>query len=147
MRCLAVIAAAVLASGAAAALEIEKIEAKVFLTASATFSQNVAMGSGVNLWNTVIGEGDIHEPASDVLVIVTVAGDGGSFDSGTLAIDIAGDDGKSVASRKIEGLLLGPSGKVSHGVYVTNATCNALTVKASIAKSEKTIDVPFACGE
>lgn len=148
MRRFAVTAAiALMASGAAFALEIEKIEARVFLTGSASLSDNVAAGSGVNLWNTVIGEGDIAEPANDVLVIVTVAGEAGSFDAGTLTIDITGHDGKALASRKIEGLLLGSAGKVSHGVYVTDATCNALTVKAAIGKSEKTIEVPFACGE
>lgn len=147
MRLLAVTALAALAVNSAAALEIEKIEAKVFLTSSATFSDNVAMGSGVNLWNTVIGEGDIPEPARDALVIVTVSGEPGTFDTGTLEVGITGAEGELVASRTIEGLLLGANGKVSQGIYITDITCNAITVKASVGKSAKTTTVPFACGE
>lgn len=148
MRRLAVTAAAaILAAGSAAALQVDSIEAKVFLSYSATLSQNVAEGSGVNLWNTVIGEGEINEPANDVLIVVNVSADPGSFDAGTLTIEVTGHDGKLVASRKIEGLLIGPEGKVSKAVYIEDATCNELKVKASVGKSEKTVGVPFACGE
>lgn len=147
LRFAAALASAVLATGAAAAVEIDAIEAKVFLTESGTFSENVAEGTGVNLWNTVIGEGDIREPANDTLVIVTLAGAPGTYDEGTLAIEITGHDGKPVASRKIEGVLFGESGKVSHAVYLLHSTCNQLTVKASFGKSSKTGGVPFACGE
>lgn len=148
MRRLAATAiAALLTAGPAVALQIESIEAKVFLSYSAALSQNVAEGSGVNLWNTVIGEGEINEPAQDVLIIVTVSADPGSFDAGTLQISVTGSEGEMVASRTLEGLLIGPEGKVATAVYVEHATCTALTVKASVGKSEKTVGVPFACGE
>lgn len=149
MRRLAFIAFAILAAAPAfaAAPRIDKIEAKLFYQNSATLSDNVAMGSGVNLWNTVIGEGDAQEPANDVLIIVTIAADPSSYDDTPLSIEVKGDDGKVVATRRLKGLLVGDTGKVSRAVYLEDSTCNALSVKASIGKSTMTLEVPFACGE
>lgn len=139
-------ALAALTTAAAAEPKIAKIEAKLFLTRDGTLSDNVAAGSDVNLWNTVIGEGGAG-PANDVLVIVTVAAEPNSYVDAPLVIEIAGADGKKVAERKIEGLLLGDAGTVSQAVYLQDSTCNALTVRATIGKSSATNEVPFACGE
>jgi hypothetical protein len=149
MRLLAAAAFVALASTPALAANptIQKIEAKLFYSETATLSDNVAEGSGVNLWNTIIGEGDAGGAASDVLVIVTVGAEPGAFVDTPLYIEITGSDGKSVASRKIEGLLIGSNGLVSKAVLLDDSTCNALTVKAAIGKSEKSTAVPFACGE
>jgi len=148
MRLLAATAFAALAIAPAFAADpvIDKIEAKLFLTSTATLSDNVADGSGVSLWNTIIGEGG-SGPANDTLVIVTVAADPDSYIDVPLSVVVDGGDGKNLVTRHVEGLLVGQSGKVSFGVYVEDSTCNALTVKAKIGKSEKTTTIPFACGE
>lgn len=149
MRRLAFIVSASLAAGvaSAAAPAIASIEARLFYTATGTLSGNVAEASGVSLWNTVIGEGQSGGAANDTLIIVTVNADAGAYVDTPLVVEITDADGKPVASRKVEGLLVGPDGKVSTGVYLPDSTCTALTVKAVMGKSEKATTVPFACGE
>ncbi|MFT3809126.1 MAG: hypothetical protein QM698_04350 [Micropepsaceae bacterium] len=148
MRLFAAAAFAALAATPALAAEpvIEKIEAKLFLSDTAALSDNVAEGSGVTLWNTIIGEGGAG-PASDALIIVTVRAEAGSFQDAVLNVEITGHDGKPVASRKVQGLLIGADGTAATGIYVEDASCNALTIKASIGASTMTSGVPFACGE
>lgn len=147
MRLLAAaIAALAVTPALAAEPAIDKIEAKLFLSTTGTLSDNVAEGSGVTLWNTIIGEGGAG-PASDTLIVVTVKGEPGSFVEAPLTIDVTGSDGKPVASRKVDGLLITTDGFAVTAVFAPDSTCNELTVKAAIGKSEKTTKVPFACGE
>lgn len=142
-------AAALLAASPALAADpvIERIEARLFYQHTAALSDNVAAESGVTLWNTVIGEGGAAEPATDTLIVVTVAADPGSYVDEPLSIEVKGHDGGALLTRHLEGLLVGQSGKVSLAVYVEDSTCNALTVTATIGGSRKTTTVPFACGE
>ncbi|BCW89798.1 hypothetical protein sos41_29650 [Alphaproteobacteria bacterium SO-S41] len=147
MRLRAVTLFALLGAATASAADpvIEKIEAKLFLADSGTLSGDVASGSGVALWNmTIGGEG---ERADDVLIVVTVKADAGEFIKVPFEIEIKGADGKVVASRKTENILIGASGLMSQGVYLQDATCTALKVTATVGKSTKATEVPFACGE
>lgn len=142
---LVALAPATLADGAP---NIEKIEAKLFYEYSATLSKNVADGSGVSLWNSMIGEGDIEEPANDVLIIVTVSGEPGTLLEVPLTIAVTQKQGgKTVASRKVESILIPAEGKASAAVYVQDTICKPLSIKATLGKSAKTSGVPFACGE
>ena len=149
MRALAVLAA-LLAIPAAAAAEpaIGKIEAHLFYEASGRLSDDIAPPAEVSLFNTVIGEGGAEEPASDVLVAVTVTGEAGAFVETPLTIKVvAADDGTVLAERKIEGLLLSAQGSVTRAVFVPDSTCRAFRIEAAIGKAKAAADIPFVCGE
>lgn len=149
MRALAVLAA-LLAIPAAAAAEpaIGKIEARLFYEASGRLSDNIAPPAEIALFNTVIGEGGAEEPAGDVLVAVTVAGEAGSFVETPLTIRVVAiDDGSVLAERKIEGLLLSAQGSVTRAVFVPDSTCRAFRIEAAIGESKASAEIPFVCGE
>lgn len=148
MRLAAVVLAAAFATPAmAAGPAVEKIEARLFYQHSATLSDNVAAAANVALWNTVIGEGGAAEPADDVLIVVTVKADPSTYVEAPLVIVVTGQDGRAVASRKIDGLLVGAEGRVARAIYLQDTTCEAITVDAMIGNSKIRETVPFACGE
>ncbi len=141
-------AAAVLAASAAASEpKIAAIEARLFYESTGRLSDNVAPPADFTFWNTLIGEGQAEEPASDVLLTVTVTGEPGSFVEAPLTIVVTGSDQKVVARREIKGLLLNAEGRTTRALLVPDTTCNPIDVKASIGKSASSVNVPFACGE
>ncbi len=149
MRLSAVAAFALIAatSAFAATPTIDKVEAKLFYQGSGTLSVNVATGSNVALWNTMIGAGDVEEPASDTLAIVTIAADPDSYIETPLTIEVTDNEGKVLVTRTITGLLVGESGKVSRAVFVQDSTCTPLTITATFGTSTSSTAVHFACGE
>jgi len=144
-RTVALFALLGIATASAGDPAIDKIEAKLFLTNTATLSDNVA-ADDVALWNICCGGGESGS-ADDVLVIVTVKADPGASVEVPLKIEIHGADGKVVASRNSEGIQVGETGLWSQAVYVQDTTCNALTIKATLGAAIRTTAVSFRCGE
>jgi hypothetical protein len=133
---------------------VEGIAVQAFLQRSATFSVNL-VGAKKALFNSIIGEGDIGEPADDVLVTVTF---GGRADpagvvsvppkAASVTITARNPSGAKVLLKATEGgFLFGPNGRFSKVYLLRGATCSPLVVEAVSGASRRTATVDFRCGE
>lgn len=150
-KCLAAVVLAGLATTPAAAADritIEAIQARLLYEGTGTLSQNIAPPAKFQGHNTVIGEGDAKEPASDVLVTVVLAAPGEANGESDLVVTAkSGKAGRTVASRTFAKPFIGRAGKAHLSVIAANATCDDLVVTATYGKSRKSARIAFHCGE
>ncbi len=101
-------------------------------------------------WNTVIGEGSAEEPASDLLVDVSLAGTGEdeSFVSDPLELWVTTKGGKTLARRTFMGMLVPNTGALHSPLWLPDVGCaGALTIHARFRKQTKTARLSLDCGE
>jgi hypothetical protein len=134
----------------AARVTVEAISVQAFLQRSGKFTENL-VGTKKALFNSVIGEGDIGEPAEDVLVTVTFGGrenpSGVPDKAATVTISWAAAGKKEQIRRAEGGFLFGANGRFSKTYLLRNATCSPITVEAAAGDSRRTATVSFRCGE
>jgi len=151
IRILAAVVLLVVAGTASAdkRLSIAKVEARLFLNYSGTLSKPIT--AKTELWNAVIGEGNISEPSNSTFVDVLVDGEPGSFDpKARVELVVATtSDGKVLQTQSNNVGALNASGKYHVGFWIPRTGCEALRLRARVAGSKvyKTVDIPFACGE
>lgn len=136
---------------AADGFDITKIRAHLFYERTGTLSDDVLV-TKPTFWNTVIGEGDVAEPASNVLVVVELKGAGGDASTETpLVIEVLADhDGWKRVARKSFNFLYtvpGRSPTIAHAVWAENVTCSPLRIIATHGPDKMQAEVPFRCGE
>lgn len=147
-KCLAALVLAALATTPAVAADritIEAIQARLLYEGTGVLSQNIAPPAKFYGFNTVVGEGDAKEPASDVLVTVVLAAPGEANGDGNLVV--SAKSGKTVTSRTFAKPYIGSKGKAHLSMIAPNATCDELVVTATYGKSRKSTRVEFHCGE
>lgn len=140
---------ALLAAPAAAAdrITVEAIQARLLYEGTGVLSQNIAPPAKFYGFNTVVGEGDAKEPASDVLITVVLAASGEANGDGDLVVTAKGAKGRTIASRTFAKPYIGNKGKAHLSMIAPNATCDELVVTATYGKSRKSTRIEFHCGE
>lgn len=129
---------------------VESIGVQLFYESNGTLSDDLAKRKELNLWNTMIGEGDAGQPANSFLVTVAVKGAPETFDkAAALTVTATGDKRKNkVAEKVFKGVLFGSEGRVFKAVFVHDWVCAPLTITAKLKSgSSKTFNLPFRCGE
>lgn len=128
--------------------KIDAIGIQLFYASSGKLSEDIGPPSTFSAHNTIIGEGDAREPATDLLVTVrlSIAQKQGNS-SVPLVVKVTDAKGKVQASRRFTSLFFN-EGRTVQAVFVPDATCaGKLTVEASLGKVTKTQKVSLDCGE
>jgi len=155
MRRLAVLALGLAASASAAEpaplVRIGGIQARLWYTLSGKLSDDLLVRKEPFVgWNTVIGEGGVAEPATDLLVDVTMLGNGvdeQSIDE-PLTIWVTGKGGKTLASRTFPYLLLPYKGALHNPLWLRDVGCaGKLMLHARFRRQVKTAALALDCGE
>ena len=134
----------------AQATQVQNIGVQLFYEVSGTLSEDVTKTKDFHYLNTLIGEGDAKEPANSFHVTIFLSGKPESFDAkDSVTVTISDENPKKFKPvvRRISGLLFGQSGKLVKAIFVENRVCSPLTIKARAKQSEKSVKIPFACGE
>ena len=132
----------------ASEISLQEINIQLFYATTGTLSKNIGSPSQFNAWNTIIGEGDAAEPASDLLVTVRLVAQKDEANSMVpLNILVKSENGKILGQRKIKNLFL-KGGRSIQAVFVPNATCAGhLTVEAVFGPEKKSTSIDLNCGE
>jgi hypothetical protein len=128
-------------------LRIEGVEARMYLHDSGTLSAPIT--PSMTLWNTIIGEGAAAEPSTSTLVDVIVQGTPGSFEAGrSVELVVINSTSGKVTARMNEAVGVISRAGISHiAFWLPDTGCEPLTITASIGRTTKKLDLPFACGE
>jgi hypothetical protein len=136
------------AADAPAKVALGEIKVRLLYQYSATLSGNVASPAKPSLWNTVIGEGDAREPATDALVTVGLTG--GEPDTVTdrpLIVTVRAG-GKVLTRRRFDDIIVPMEGATWSALWLPDVTCKGhVTVEATYGTQRKTAAVDFDCGE
>lgn len=148
---LAVLSFGIGAGGAFAAEVKPKIDAigiQLFYATTGKLSEDIGPPATFSAHNTIIGEGDAREPATDILVTVRLSIPQKQGNSSIpLMVKVTDAKGKVQATRRFESLFFN-DGRTVQAVFVPDATCaGKLTVEASLGKVSKTQKVSLDCGE
>ena len=133
---------------AAQAVRVDEIRAHVFYNRSGTLSDDI-LKTKPALFNIMIGAGDLKETADSVLVVVALKGPPYGFDqSETIMVTITDEKTKKkVVERKFNGFLFDDKGRLVKPIFLENKVCAPLRVVAKGKGGEKTVTIPFMCGE
>lgn len=129
--------------------EITAIRAHLFYEYSGTLSPDILSSQPV-LWNTVIGEGDAAEPASDVLVVVEMRG---PYDGSTeipLVVEATSErEGVVMRTRRSFGHLFTEFGerRIARAIWIQDQTCEQVRIVATHGRDRREAVIPFYCGE
>ena len=138
------------AAQAADGFSIENLRAHLFYERSGTLSENVLVSKPV-FWNTVIGEGEVKEPASNVLIVVELVGPEDASSETPVTIEVFSDrDGwQQIARKSFDFVYTVPGNRptVARALWVEDATCSPMRIIAKHGTDEMKAEIPFACGE
>lgn len=128
--------------------KLESIRVQFLYERTGTLSEDVAPPSKFAIWNTVIGEGDAKEPATDALISAVIGGVKDEENSTRpLVLTVKDRKGKVLASRTFGFMLIGSPGLVQ-SVMLRDASClGPITIEASFNGQKKKTTVDMACGE
>ena len=155
-RNLSVLAAAAMLLGSPAlaagdGVTLGKLTAQLYYKTSGTLSRDVLnRNPPVSFWNTGAGEGDVQEPAEDMVVSVTLANasDDGVFLDETLELWVTNAKGKEIARRTFKGILVPYQGTVSNPLWLQDIQCaGPLVFHAKFRGKEVKGQVSMDCGE
>lgn len=135
----------------APAVRIGSIQARLWYALSGKLSDDLlARKEPFVGWNTVIGEGGVAEPATDLLLDVTMLGTGVDEQSieDPLEIRVTDKAGKMLASRRFPYMLLPYKGALHNPLWLRDVGCaGELTIQAHFRKQVKTASLVLDCGE
>lgn len=140
---------AAMSAAAAQSTQIADIRVQLLYDYSGTLSVDLTKERNLALWNTVISGGSLKEPASDVLVTVVLLGVKETFDEKANVVVTVFDDDKKrkIAERKFDGVLYGENARAVKALFLPDRTCTPLRIVARNARSNRSVTVPFRCGE
>lgn len=136
-----------LASAEAPPLTIDEIRVQLFFEDSGKLGDDLVR-TKPTLWNTIIGEGDAGGAASSFLISVAISG---KLKSGDQVVVMVTNDvtKKAIAIRRFSKLALSTDrgGQVIKPILIENQVCNPIRITARTKASQKTVLIPFECGE
>jgi hypothetical protein len=128
--------------------EIDRLDVRLFLNHSGTFS--APLDDRSELWNTIIGGGSVGEPSTSTLVDVVVSSKPDSFKKNSYVTLVVTDASSEKIISKMTGRLgvFGSSGKFHAPFLLQDTGCIPLRLTAKVGGSEsRTVTVSFKCGE
>ena len=129
-------------------IRLDQIRVQLLLERTGELSPNVAPPATTTLWNTVIGEGDAGQPATDALVWVSLRSATAEANAPRpLSVTVRGRGGRILARRVFEAVLI-TGGRAARAVLVPEAGCaGPVAIEAAYGAQRLTSRVNFACGE
>lgn len=131
----------------ATAAEIDAIRLHLFYEATGRLSPDIASPASFTAWNTIIGEGDAEEPASDLLVAVVVRADGHQFIETPLRIRATNAEGRLLGERVFDAVLTSDEGVTVKPLWLSDVGCEEINVIASMGSSHAETRLVLDCGE
>jgi hypothetical protein len=127
-------------------VRIEHIAVRLVYERTGAFSADIAPPAEFSLWNTVIGGGEAAEPASDILVQVSLRAPEETNANRPLVVTVRGPQGV-IATRTFAGVFLG-GGRAVRSLIVHDVTCRGrVTIEARYGTRRQATTIPFNCGE
>ena len=129
---------------AAQQVQVESFRAQLFKESDGTLSDDI-IANNPGLWNVIIGT----YQANSVLISVVVSGKPDSYDrKGTVLVTIVDEEnGKRIVQRRFTGFLFGKEGRVTKPILVDDHNCSRMRIVARTKAGEKSVTIPFKCGE
>jgi hypothetical protein len=130
------------------------IRAQLLYQYSGRLSGNIAPPARVSLWNTGAGEGDVREPATDLLVTVPVTmppADMAVFAPRPLGLSVLRERSRQPLARRswAAGTILVPVAGTTHAqLFVRDVQCaGPILIEARYGTQTRRAALDFACGE
>lgn len=141
-----------LAAAALSGPTLGPIRIQLYYKTSGTLSADIAPPAKVSLWNTGAGEGDVKEPAEDMVVSVPIqmpAGrDMGESSETPLTITVRNKAGKLLASRTFKFISIPYQAPVWSPLWVSDVQCaGAIVATAVWGKQSRKAAISLDCGE
>ena len=132
----------------ATGLTIGAIEARLWYEETGRLSENV-IGGDFRLWNTIIGEGDAEEPASNMLVTVQiVSAEGERLVAIPLVLEMIDEDGAVLERRETDGLYISTAGQTVEAFWLQDRTgAGQVQFRATMGDQTRSVAVNFSGGE
>ncbi|MFS0736137.1 hypothetical protein ABC347_03720 [Sphingomonas sp. 1P06PA] len=143
---------ALMAAAAPAGPKLGPIRLQLYYKASGTLSADVAPPAKMSFWNTGAGEGDVKEPAEDLLVSVPIqmppGRDIGANSDLPLTISVRTRAGKLLATRTFEFVAIPYSEPVWSPLWVNDIQCaGPIVATASWGAQRQSAAISLDCGE
>jgi hypothetical protein len=126
------------------------LRAMLFYSDRGTFSPDL-IAHPVELWNTVIGEGNSGGPSNATLVVAVVRGEAGSYVPTRRVELTVTAGGREIFKRAEETSVLNREGRTYVAFWLYGTGCRRLRLSARILgqtpSTPVTATIPFACGE
>jgi hypothetical protein len=128
------------------------IRLQLYYKTTGTLSANVAPPARLSFWNTGAGEGDVKEPAEDLLVSVPIqmpsGRDMGENSEVPLTIRVNTRAGKLLASRTFTFISIPYKDPVWSPLWVNGIQCAGPIIATAIwGKQRRTAAISLDCGE
>ena len=129
-------------------VSLDQITAQLFYSMTGTLSQNIAPPAHFSSWNTVIGEGDAKEPATDLVVgVVLTAAQPQTTDATPLVVTARQPGGKVLAQRTYRNILV-ERGRLVKVLFLPDVTCiGQIDIVATLGAQTRSATVHLDCGE
>jgi hypothetical protein len=101
-------------------------------------------------WNTIIGKGEVGEPATDLMVDVTMVSNASyeNLINDSLEIRVTDKSGKILARRRVVNMLVPAKGALHNALWWAEGGCaGKLTFHARFRKQVKIASRALDCGE
>ena len=151
-RRMVAVLAPLLIGAASAQPVLGPIRIQLYYKTSGTLSANVAPPAKLSFWNTGAGEGDVKEPAEDMVVSVPIqmppGRDMGEGSEIPLTISVRTRAGKLLGQRTIRYLSIPYKDPVWSPLWVSNIQCaGPIVATAAWGRQKRSAAISLDCGE
>jgi hypothetical protein len=152
MKPLLIAVAPLLLSAAQPGPTLGPVRLQLYYKSTGTLSANVAPPAKLSFWNTGAGEGDVKEPAEDLLVSVPIqmpAGrDMGENSETPLTITVRTKGAKLLGSRTFRFISIPYKDPVWSPLWINGVQCaGPIIATATWGKQQRTAAISLDCGE
>jgi len=132
-------------------VRVTDLKAFVFLERSGRLSADLLANPAANLRNIAFGQGEGGEPATGLIITVTLSGQKNTtprYAAANVTITQTSRTGqKSLINRALEGFVFGEEGTVIRPLMIENATCQKIEVEVRTQRSSRKAALDFQCDE
>ena len=127
--------------------KIRDIKAYLFQQHSGKFTPPISQEDV--LWNVIAGEEGVSEPIRSAFLDVIIVGQSNSAGNNQkIELVVKNDNTKKIRYRFFMKVgSFGANAEAHVGFWLPSVGCEPLSVKATISKASKSINLPFKCGE
>lgn len=132
-------------------LKIRDVRSHLFYEHSARLSEDITQMPQMVLWNSIVGGGDVAEPANHLFVVVVLKGPPGCY-AGAMHLRLEATnlaDGERFFEQTRALGLLGADGEWATPFLLTHSTCYTMKLKATLVEGPQELSetIEFRCGE
>jgi hypothetical protein len=115
--------------------KVRAVTARLFYENTGSLSEDILAKPNLNLWNTIIGEGESGGPSRSTLITVEVDGDGSpnAVHKEVLTV-VTQEKGKPEIRHIVRNLFFENSGKSFQGVWLNDTGCLPIQIAVQLDK-------------